>query len=242
MRTLHWGFERRGQDWTPLEIGVSNTIPDEWGQPDEAQRDNLVSWGGQSDEAEGNNPTDPGANHWNPLTPPPVNREADFSWNASAGASQSQPAATEKQADFSWNDTADAGPSKMVTKQHRVNNSDSKTSDAGPSKNPRAQEGLAANSVPSKKTVATKAQASKSQARAAPRWGSNNSHPHYEADEYVWGEEVDDSWSGGHAIDAGPIIRTRTGNKGRGKRGGNHFKPGTNHPSIVGGNSRRTNL
>lgn len=231
MHILHWGSERLGQDWTPLENGESNTIPDDWGQPDETQGNNIVSWG-VPDEGKANNSTDPGANHWNPVTPPPVNKEADFSWNTSVDAGPSRPAAVEKHADFSWNDTADAGPSKMTTKQHRVNHSDSKTPDTGPSKNSRAQEGPAANlspvamTGPSKKTVATKAQASKSKARAAPRWESSNSHPHYEADEYVWGEEVDGSWSGGHAIDAGPIIRTRAGNKGRGKRGGSHWKSG----------------
>lgn len=247
MHTLHWGSERRGQDWTPLENGASNTIPDDWGKPDEAQGVDPVGWGGQSDEAQGNNSTDLGANHWNSVISPPVNQEADFSWNASVDAGQSRPAATEEHADFSWNDAADAGPSKMATNQHHVNYSKNKTPDAGPSKKSRAQEVPAPNwsqvamAVPSKKAVATKTQASKSKARAAPLWGSNNSHPHYEADEYVWGEEVDGSWSGGHAIDAGPIIRTRAGNKGRGKRGGSHWKSGVNHSAIVGGNSRWTN-
>ena len=247
MHTLHWGSERRGQDWTPLKNGASNTIPDDWGQPDEAQGDNLVGRGGQSDEAQGNNSKDLGAYHWNSVISPPVNKEADFSWNASVDADQSRQAATEEHADFSWNDTTDAGPSKMATNQDHVKDSKNKTPDAGPSKNSRAQEGPAiswsqvAMAMPSKKTVATKALAPKSKVRAASLWGSNNSHPHYEADEYVWGEEAGGLWSGGQAIDAGPIIRTRAGNKGRGKRGSSHWKSGIKHPAIVGGNSRWTN-
>lgn len=244
--TLHWGSERRGQDWTPLENGACNTIPDDWGQPDEAQGDNPGGWGGQSDEAQGNNSGGLGTNHWNSGIPPPVNTQADFSWNASADAGESQQPVTKEHVDFSWNDTTDAGPSKMATNQHHVNYSNKKILDAGPSKKTRAQDSPAVNwseeamAVPSKKKMATKALASKSKTRAPPRWGSNNSHPHYEADEYVWGEEVD-GWSGGRAIDAGPIIRTRAGNKGRGKRGGNHWDRGINHPTIVGGNSRWTN-
>lgn len=227
MHTLHWVSERRGQDFTPLENDAFNTIPDDWGQLDEAQRDNLVGREGQSDEAKGGNSGDLDANHGNSGISPPVNTQADSSWNASVDAGQSRQVVTKERADFSWNDTTDAGPSKMATNQHHLDYSKNKTPDAGPSKNFIAQEGAAINwsqvamVVPSKKTVATKALASKSKARGPPRWGSNNSHPHYEADEYVWGEEGDVLWSR-HAIDRGPIIRTRAGNKGRSKRGGSH--------------------
>lgn len=206
MHTLHWVSERRGQDWTPLENDAFNTIPDDWGQLDEAQRDNLVGREGKSDEAKGGNSGNLDANHGNSGISPPVNTQADSPWNASADAGQSR---------------------QMVINQQHVDNSKNKTPDTGPSKNFITQEGTAINwsqvamVVPSKKTVATKALASKSKARGPPGWGSNNSHPHYEADEYVWGEEGDVLWSR-HTIDTGPIIRTRAGNKGRSKRGGSH--------------------
>lgn len=224
MQTLHWGPERRGQDWTPLEDGAFNTIPDDWGQPDEAQTENLVGRRGQPDEAEGNNSGDLGANHWNSGTAPPVNIQANFSWNAMANAGQPRQAVTKEHADFSLDDTIDAGPSKIATNQHHADYFQNKIPDAGPSKDIRAQEGPAVNrSKPSKKTSATKALASKRKASGAAAWESNNSHPHYEADEYVWGEEADGLWSGSHGIDIGPIIRTRAGNKGRGKRGGSYW-------------------
>lgn len=256
MREFHWRSERPGQDWTPVENGAFNTVPDEWGQPDEAQAgnsgglvgqpndtpgDDPVGRGGQPVEAQGNDSGDRGANNLNLGTSPPINTRADFSWNTLADAGQSQQVVIEERAKFSWNDTADAGPSKIATNQQRVGFSKNGTLDAGPSKDTRTQEDVVMNrseivtAGPSKKKLATKALAPKRKARGSAAWASNNSHPIYDADEYVWGDNVDDLWTGRH-LD-GPIIRTRAGNKGRAKRGGSHWDSEINHPAIMGGNS-----
>ena len=231
MQKLYWGSGHQGQDWTPLGSGAFNTIPDDWGQPDEAQEESLVGLGGQLDEAQENISGELSANHGNSGHSSPVNTQADFSWNATTDAGEPRQAVTKEHADFSWNDTTDAGPSKMATSEQFADYFQNKTPDAGPSKNARAQEGPVFNrnevavAVPSKKTIATKALASKRKAHETAAWESSNSHPHYEVDEYVWGEEVYGSWSARHGIDTGPIIRTRAGNKGRGKRGGSNWGP-----------------
>lgn len=263
MRPFYWGSERRGQDWTPLENGELNTVPDEWGQPDEvqggnsggsggktddAQGINPVGLGGQPDEAQGINSGDSGSNKLNSGSSPPVNTQVDFSWKTSADAGQSQQAVTKEHADFSWNDTADAGPSEIATNQQSVWFPEKGTPDAGPSKNSKTQEDAAINPDEDvmaghpKKKSAIKALAPKRKARGSAAWESNNSHPIYAADEYVWGEDTNESWTGRNLIDRGPIIRTRAGNKGRGKRGGSQWDSGINHPAIVGGNSPWTNL
>ena len=261
MRSFHWGSERPGQNWTPLENGEFNTVPDEWGQPDEvqggnsggsgektddAQGINPFGWGGQPDEAQGINSGDWGSNKPNSGTSPPVTPQADFSWKTSADAGQSQQAVRKEHADFSWNDAADAGPSETPNRQS-VWFPETGTPDAGPFKISRTQEDAAINwdedvmAGSPKKKLATKALAPKRKARGSAAWESNNSHPVYAADEYVWGENTDESWTGRHLIDRGPIIRTRAGNKGRGKRGGSQWDSGIHHPAIVGGNSPWTN-
>lgn len=254
MRSFPWGSERRGQDWTPLDNGEFNTVPDEWGQPDEAQGGNSgglggkpddaqginpVGWGGQPDEAQGISSGGWGSNILNSGASPPVNTQVDFSWKTSANVGQSQQAVTKEHGDFSWNDTADAGPSEIATNQQSVCFLKKGTPDAGSSENTRTQEDAAINrdevamAEPAKKKLATKALAPKRKTRGSAAWESNNSHPIYAADEYVWGGDTDDLWAGRHLIDRGPIIRTRAGNKGRGKRGGSQWDSGINHPEAT---------
>lgn len=259
MRSFHWGSERRGQDWAPLENGAFNAVPDDWGQPDQAQVDNSgdwagqpndvtkdksAAWGGQPGEAQENNVGDWGMN--NPGTSQLVKTHPDFSWNTLSDAGQPQQASMKEHADFSWNETAGAGPSEIATKQQCAVLPKKDISDAGPSKNARTQEDAALNKnetfmiEPSKKKLATKDLAPKRKVRGSAGWESNNSHPIYAADAYVWGQDTDDPWTERHLF-GGPIIRTRAGNKGRGKRGGSPWDSGTGRPAIVRGNSQWTN-
>lgn len=258
MHSFHWGSDRRGRDSTLLENGEFNSVPDEWGQPDEAEGGNLggwggqpddvpgdnpVAWGGQPGDAQGNNSGDWGANNLNSGTSHPVTTQAYVSWNTSADAGQSEQAVIKEHADFSWNDTTDAGPSDIATNQQWACLPTKVSALAGPSKNTLTQEDAAINLneiIIVGKKLAAKDLTPKRKTRGAAGWESNNSHPIYAADEYVWSENTDESWTGRQFF-GGPIIRTRAGNKGRGKRGGSQWDSGISHPAIVGGNSKWIN-